>query len=50
MTRIMTRIRAIYSIFLISLHKTWDIPIYIRNFLDYFMIPARLLDYFIKIK
>ena len=41
---------SIYSISLIPLHKKWDTPIYIKNFLDYFMILARLPDYFIKIK
>ena len=53
MTRIMGRIRShnsIYSISLIPLHKKWDIPTYIRNISDHFMILARLLDYFIKIK
>ena len=50
MARIIARIRAIYSIFLIPLHKTWDTPAYIRNFLDHFIISARLPDYPIKIK
>ena len=50
MARIMARIRAIYSISPIPLHKTWDTPAYTRNFPDHFMIPARLPDYPIKIK
>ena len=51
MTRIITRIlSSIYSIFPIPLYTTLDTSIYTRNFLDYSIILARLLDYPIKIK
>ena len=46
----MTRIRAIYSIFPIPLHKTWDTPAYIRNFPYHGMISVNFPDHSIKIK
>ena len=49
----MARIRShnsIYSISLISLHKTWDTPIYIRNFSYHEIILVNFPDHPIKIK
>ena len=46
----MTRIRAIYSIFPIPLHKTWDTPAYTRNFPHHSMNTSSFPDHPIKIK
>ena len=53
MTRMMARMRShgsIYSIFPIPLHKTWDTPVYTRNFPDHSTDISNFPDYPIKIK